>query len=312
MGGSMKISIVVSTYNGMEFIEEQMDSLLNQSRNADEVLFFDDCSTDDTAFIIKEYILRHKIRNWHMVINKVNKGWKRNFMEGLWQATGDLIFPCDQDDIWMQDKLKVMECLMASHPEINVLTTNCQAFYDTGKIIIRPEPENRQLIKQPLVQNIFNTKYPGCTYCIRKSFVELSRKYWEDDFPHDALFWRMGVFSETLYSYNESLIQWRRHNDSTYTLESAKSKTASNKRQWIDYAIRVVQSLKKFIAAEGSSNIENGNCILNTTLQWLNSRALFYDKKSLYQGIYLLKYLKCYDRVRQYVGDWYLIYFKSN
>ena len=62
-----------------------------------------------------------------------------------------------------------------------------------------------------------NIRYPGCTYCIRREFVEISKKHWQVDFPHDALFWRMGMFSDSLYSYNMSLIQWRKHTDSNLT-----------------------------------------------------------------------------------------------
>ena len=47
----MKLSIVLSTYNGKAYITEQLDSILNQTRKADEVLIFDDCSTDNTQQI---------------------------------------------------------------------------------------------------------------------------------------------------------------------------------------------------------------------------------------------------------------------
>lgn len=47
----MKLSIVLSTYNGGAYITEQLDSILNQTRKADEVLIFDDCSTDNTPQI---------------------------------------------------------------------------------------------------------------------------------------------------------------------------------------------------------------------------------------------------------------------
>ena len=52
----MKLSIVLSTYNGEAYITEQLDSILNQTRKADEVLIFDDCSTDNTPQIIEQFI----------------------------------------------------------------------------------------------------------------------------------------------------------------------------------------------------------------------------------------------------------------
>ena len=49
----MTISVVMCCYNGEKYIQEQMDSLKNQSRKADEIIIIDDCSKDDTVQIIK-------------------------------------------------------------------------------------------------------------------------------------------------------------------------------------------------------------------------------------------------------------------
>ena len=49
----MKLSIVLSTYNGGAYITEQLDSILNQTRKADEVLIFDDCSTDNRTIYFR-------------------------------------------------------------------------------------------------------------------------------------------------------------------------------------------------------------------------------------------------------------------
>ena len=52
----MNVSIVLTTYNGQRYISSQLDSLINQTRQADEVLIFDDCSEDNTTLIIDEFI----------------------------------------------------------------------------------------------------------------------------------------------------------------------------------------------------------------------------------------------------------------
>lgn len=51
---------------------------------------------------------------------------EKNFVEGIWSFKGDLVFPCDQDDIyiWHKDKLKVMEDIMINNSQIKVLTTS--------------------------------------------------------------------------------------------------------------------------------------------------------------------------------------------
>lgn len=66
----MKISIVVTTYNGQRFISELLNSLYNQSRQAEEVLFYDDVSTDKTVEIIKDFIEKNRLKNWKVVVNE--------------------------------------------------------------------------------------------------------------------------------------------------------------------------------------------------------------------------------------------------
>lgn len=89
----MKISIVLSTYNGEKYVYKLLQSLLDQTRQPDEVLIFDDKSNDDTVDIIQKFILSNNLKhNWKLEVNQENKGWRRNFMEGMWSSTGDLVF----------------------------------------------------------------------------------------------------------------------------------------------------------------------------------------------------------------------------
>lgn len=309
----MKVSIIVSTYNGEKYINELMESLLSQTRQADEVLFFDDQSSDKTLDLITKFINDYQLElSWRVIRNIYNKGWKKNFMEGIWESKGDIVFPCDQDDIWIDTKIEEMEQIMIEHPDIDVLTSNYEAFYDSGKVVIGPEENDGKLIKQQVVQNIFDTKYPGCTYCIRRKIIEQSKKYWESDFPHDALFWRLGIFSDTLYSYNKSLIRWRKHNDSTYALESLQVKSAKKKREWFNYALRVINSLKRYISDYQIEDKGKKIKILEVTQKWIEIRISFYDTKKIKYWFELLKYRMCYDRLKQYLGDFYLVVIRKH
>lgn len=306
----MKISIVLSTYNGEKYIAEQLASILQQSRQADEVLVYDDQSSDNTVNIIKNFIDEHKLHNWKIEINKVNKGWKRNFIEGIWASKGDIVFPCDQDDIWKPDKLAIMEAIMKENPEIELLTSNYRAFYPNGKSEIAPRTDDGCIIKHPIVQNIFRTAYPGCTYCIRRCLIEKSKSYWENDFPHDALYWRMSVFEETAYSINKTLINWRKHNTSTYALESVKLKSSYEKQKWFEYAVRVLKSILLYIDKQNVPNPIEKMLIIKKSLAWIELRQRFYTTKNPLHGIRLFSYLSCYDSFKQYLGDFYLVYFK--
>lgn len=73
----MKISIVVCTYNGMSYLEEQLDSLRLQIRKPDEVLISDDNSNDGTVEYVKSYINKYNLDNWLIRVNKPNLGWRK-------------------------------------------------------------------------------------------------------------------------------------------------------------------------------------------------------------------------------------------
>ena len=84
----MKISVVVSVFNGEKYISEQLDSLRQQTRRPDEVLLFDDGSSDKTPQIVADYITKYSLANWKYTRNPENKGWRRNFMDGMWAEIG--------------------------------------------------------------------------------------------------------------------------------------------------------------------------------------------------------------------------------
>ena len=76
----MKISIVMTTYNGEKYLTEQLDSLRTQTRLPDEVIISDDCSADNTNVMIEEYIKKYRLTSWKHIKLKKNVGWKKNFI----------------------------------------------------------------------------------------------------------------------------------------------------------------------------------------------------------------------------------------
>lgn len=306
----MKVSIVLSTYNGSEYIVEQLDSLRCQSYQADEVLISDDCSTDNTAEIIEAYIKEYNLAHWKFVRNNQNNGWRKNFMELLKSATGDILFTCDQDDVWLSDKIEVMKNAMEQNPNINVLVSKYLEFFEDGSTRIMPKNRYPQDInKQILVKNFTAIPFPGCTYCIKKEFAIVAQKYWQDDFPHDSILWRLAMFSDGLYIMDKVLIKMRKHNKSTFTQESKSSKNKVIKRNSLDYEERVFNGMLRYIEDEPQIFEKNKKrAIVEKSLKWNSIRKNFYDKRNPFYGLMLLKYIKYYPNFKRYLGDWYWIF----
>lgn len=100
------VSIVIATYNGERFLEQQLNSLLAQDYPNTEIIAVDDCSTDKTVEILQQFS-RHfpKIR---FTVNRENVGCIKNFEKAISLAKGDFIATCDQDDWWQPEKISLL------------------------------------------------------------------------------------------------------------------------------------------------------------------------------------------------------------
>lgn len=100
------VSVVLCTYNGECYLKEQLDSIVRQTYPIMELIVQDDCSTDGTIGIIKEYVSKYP---WiHLYRNEFNIGFKDNFGSATTRATGDLVAFSDQDDIWIENHIQVL------------------------------------------------------------------------------------------------------------------------------------------------------------------------------------------------------------
>ncbi len=109
------VSIAMCTYNGAEYLREQLDSLVDQTYPNLEIVVADDRSSDGTIDILKEYTERYKNINFRFYINETNLGYIRNFEKVIGNCTGDYITLCDQDDIWDKQKISVMLAHIGDH-----------------------------------------------------------------------------------------------------------------------------------------------------------------------------------------------------
>ena len=103
-----KVSVVLAVYNSnLFYLQSQLDSIENQVRQPDELIITDDNSSNDTLIFLKKYSKNSSL-NVKIITNNKNVGYSQNFMNGIKVATGDVIFLCDQDDIWDRDKIKAI------------------------------------------------------------------------------------------------------------------------------------------------------------------------------------------------------------
>lgn len=135
----MKISVAMCTYNGARFLDEQLQSLATQSRLPDELIVCDDGSQDETPQIIGEFAacVPFEVRVFH---NETNLGPIRNFEKAIGLCRGDIILPCDQDDVWFSHKLQSLEATFKRFPRVGLVWTAVKI----GDEIWPPRPHRKR------------------------------------------------------------------------------------------------------------------------------------------------------------------------
>lgn len=98
------ISVCIASYNGEKFIGEQLVSIIKQLDDNDEIIISDDGSTDGTLHVIRG-LNDNRIK---FFVNQGKHGYTGNFENALNHAKGDIVIMSDQDDVWVNDKVKTI------------------------------------------------------------------------------------------------------------------------------------------------------------------------------------------------------------
>lgn len=259
------ISVVMATYNGAQYIAEQLDSILNQSITPDEIVISDDYSKDGTLKIIEEY--KNKVSIPITInVNKENLGYIKNFKLAISKAKGDYIFLCDQDDVWKTDKIQ---------ETISNMKSNSAEISCTGFILIDAKGENIQdldkyksnplsgykewtgLIKKiPLKRLVWGNFCPGCTYCFTKSIKDVYEKLENIEMPHDFQLLLIGANHGSAIFIDKPLSKYRIHATNTIGMNKRESRRKHHVKPRMS---RFFEELSKY---ESIKNLNFYNSIL--------------------------------------------------
>jgi glycosyltransferase involved in cell wall biosynthesis len=119
----MSFSIALGTHNGERFLGAQLESFLTQSRLPDELVVCDDASRDGTVTLLRAFAARAPFPV-RIAINPTNLGTAANFTQVLERASGDIIVPADQDDVWLPEKLKRIDQVLIQNPQAGAVCSN--------------------------------------------------------------------------------------------------------------------------------------------------------------------------------------------
>lgn len=215
----MTVDILLATYNGEKFISEQINSILDQSHKKWTLLIRDDLSTDGTIDIINNYINRYpeKIK---LIKGDRRLGPCQNFNSLLQSSQANYIMFCDQDDIWLTEKiqlsLKKIRHSEKKHPNIPILVHTDLKVIDSSQHIItdsfwksiKLNPDNRTVTD---LLGTSNTN--GNTIIMNRKLKEIINIIPEKAIMHD--WWSAIVAAEfgLIVPLKEQTILYRQHNN---------------------------------------------------------------------------------------------------
>lgn len=219
---NMRLSVALCTFNGSKFLQAQLDSLLAQERLPDEVVVGDDASTDETWDRLQVFARSAEARGVKVRLTRraTNLGYVKNFSQTLSQADGDVVFLCDQDDLWHPRKLALMEPAFAADPDLLLLCTDARLVDEHGQSLGKALFDALNLTATDLravhagrafdAVLLCRTMVTGATMAVRRRLIDLALPV-EPGWIHDEWLAVVAAVSGRMDAMEQSLIDYRQH-----------------------------------------------------------------------------------------------------
>lgn len=215
-----QIAILLATYNGAAYLRELLDSLENQTQVNFRVYIHDDGSRDGTLDIIDEYCDRFPER-YERVEGPRGLGSKHSFLYLLEQVEADYYFFCDQDDVWLPDKVQTLLDAITEHSlgQQRPLAAFCdmQVVDSKGGLIAESflDYMGRSGQQTRYTQILIDNPAAGCSMAFNRKLRDccLPLPVMANIEMHDAWVMMMAAVYGTIVFVPTPLVAYRQHED---------------------------------------------------------------------------------------------------
>ena len=252
------ISVLLATYNGAEFLGEQIDSILNQTLTEIKIFIHDDGSSDNTREIIDQYIAKYP-KEIEYVDGPATGSSRNNFFFLLEQVDSEYYMFCDQDDYWLPNKVEELFRKITSvkidgdipqlvFSDLKVVDERLNVIDESFMHYNRLCPDKHSF-NYLLAQNCA----PGCTMLFNRKTRDESIKFKETSNPaaipiHD---WWVILVAEalgTVQYVDKSLMLYRQHSNNAVGAVKDYGTSLFFKEIWWLVSMSKIQSTKNRIA----------------------------------------------------------------
>ncbi|HEX2944788.1 MAG TPA: glycosyltransferase family 2 protein [Clostridia bacterium] len=215
------VTILMAAYNGEKYISEQIESIIDQSYSNWKLVIQDDCSTDNTCIVAADYVQKYEGKIILFRRSKPSGSAKKNFFDMLKYSGTDYIMTCDQDDVWLPDKIKITVNKMIELERLNrvnlpiLIHTDAKVVDSELKVLAdslfayQKLDNRRDKLNNLLVQN----EITGCTMMINRALLEKVKCIPEKAIMHDWWFALLASALGRIGYINEPTVLYRQHDE---------------------------------------------------------------------------------------------------
>ena len=203
---SVKVSVLLPVYNGGATLFQAIASILSQDMSEFELIIIDDCSTDNSTSIIRQYA--EKDSRINPIFHEVNIGLARTLNEGLNLAKSNFVARMDQDDESLPQRLRIQLDYMLKHPEFAVVGSyvyHMGAKQELDRLV--ELPSDAEQIKQTLLQ--YNCMYHPSVMMRRNKILEIGGYQAEFKNAEDYDLWLRVSKLYPLMNISKPLLRYR-------------------------------------------------------------------------------------------------------
>jgi len=217
------IDILMATYNGAEYVETQIESILKQDFPFSKLIIRDDLSTDNTPKLLQIYADKYPNKITVLPVTK-RLGVKKNFSCLLETSTADYALCADQDDYWLPNKVReTFVCMqqlekkfgkalpLLVHTDLVVVDENLKEISPSFWNYMHIFPQNSQTLNRLLVQNVVT----GCTMMLNRALIDITTPIPGETFMHDWWIALVAASFGQIAALDKSTMLYRQHRKNT-------------------------------------------------------------------------------------------------
>ena len=308
----------MSTFNGSQFLEKQLESIANQTKRPAELIVTDDGSTDETLEILEHF---KKTAPFSVKIyeNEKNLGFADNFLRAASLCSEEWISFCDQDDIWLPNKLQDAELAIQKNPNTNLILQNAYLYSEAGVVYKRLFPNRKSPGKYGRHSQFGFWVWLGFLQTFRAdlldgiSGIERPPSYFPEHevMSHDQLTCVLANATGGIIILSQAAALYRRHAGTVtgdYAEQTIRERvakalpTGSDRYENLaDLAIKTSKYLKNLAAA---TNSERAQQLLESSKVFSRLSVIYSERSRLYAAASFSKRCYFFSQVLRNGGYW--------